>query len=183
MNTYGMETNQNFTDILRLLAHSVEHPDPCSSPLSDIADLGDQTVPQLVKALTHDDPIIRRSAVHALGQLRSPVEDRLDLQPAAPHLETIMETDIDVLAPLSAAEALWFITENKKVVPGFIEALSHTDVEIRRFAVSMIGLVEADLQDVLKPLIAALGDPNPFVRATAAVVLADSGSCQSEIRP
>ena len=101
MNTYGMETNQNFTDILRLLAHSVEHPDPCSSPLSDIADLGDQTVPQLVKALTHDDPIIRRGAVHALGQLRSPVEDRLDLQPAAPHLETIMETDIDVLAPLT----------------------------------------------------------------------------------
>ena len=82
-----------------------------------------------------------------------------------------------------AAEALSFITKNKKVVPGFIEALSHTDVEIRRFAVSMIGLVEADLQDVLKPLIAALGDPNPFVRATAAVVLADSGSCQSEIRP
>ena len=32
-------------------------------------------------------------------------------------------------------------------------------MEVRRFAVSMIGLVEADLQDVMQPLIAALADP------------------------
>ena len=104
------------------------------------------------------------------------MDDRLDLQPAVPHLEAMMATDPDTLVRLHAAEAIWIITRNKKVVPGFIEALSDEDVEVRRFAVSMIGLVEADLQDVMQPLIAALADPNPFVRGTAAMVLADYGS-------
>ena len=40
-----METNKNFTDLLRLLADSHEHPDPDGSPLSDITDLGDHAVP------------------------------------------------------------------------------------------------------------------------------------------
>ena len=44
----------------------------CSSPLSDIADFGDQAVPLLIEALTHDDPVIRRTAAETLGQLRSP---------------------------------------------------------------------------------------------------------------
>ncbi len=42
---------------------------------------------------------------------------------------------------------------------------------------------EADLQDVLQPLIRALADPNPFVRRTAAVVLADYGEDAAEIFP
>ena len=67
MDIYGMETNHKFTDLLLLLAHSLEHPDPDSSPLSDIADLGDQAVPLLIEALTHDDPIIRRTAADTLG--------------------------------------------------------------------------------------------------------------------
>ena len=124
---------------------------PVSSPLSNITDLGDQAVPLLIEALTHDDPLIRRTAAETLGQLKSPFEDRVDLQPAVPHLEAMIATDPDPLVRLHAAEALWIITKNKKVVPGFIEALSDEDVEVRRFAVSMIGLVEADLQDVIQP--------------------------------
>ena len=178
-----MDTHQDFTDLLRILANSLEHPDPDGSPLSEITDLGDQAVPLLVEALTHDDPVIRRAAAYALGQLRSRVEDRVDLRPAVPHLERMIETDTDTLAQLNAAEAIWHITGTKKVVPGFIEALSHTDVEIRCFAISMIGLVEADFQDVLQPLIRALADPNPFVRRTAAVVLADYGEDAAEIFP
>ena len=147
----------NFTDLLRLLADSHEHPDPDSSPLSNITDLGDQAVPLLIEALTHDDPIIRRTAAETLGQLRFPVDDGLDLQPAVPHLETMMASDPDTLVRLHGAEAIWIITKNRKVVPGFIEALSDPDVEVRRFAVSMIGLVEADLQDVIQPLIGCLG--------------------------
>jgi HEAT repeat protein len=95
----------------------------------------------------------------------------------------MMASDPDTLARLHAAEAIWFVTRNKKVVPGFIEALSDDDVEVRRFAVSMIGLVEADLQDVIQPLIAALADPNPFVRGTAAMVLADYGQKAAEVLP
>ena len=56
-------------------------------------------------------------------------------------------------------------------------------MEVRRFAVSMIGLVEADLQDVMQPLIAALADSNPFVRGTAAMVLADYGQKAAEALP
>ena len=48
---------------------------------------------------------------------------------------------------------------------------------------SLIGLVEADLQDVMQPLIAALADPNPFVRGTAAMVLADYGQKAAEALP
>ena len=72
VDTYGMETNKNFTDLLRLLADSHEHPDPEGSPLSNITDLGDQAVPLLIEALTHDDPLIRRTAAETLGQLRFP---------------------------------------------------------------------------------------------------------------
>ena len=92
-----------------------------------------------------------------------------------PHLEAMIASDPDTLVRLHGAEALWIITKNKKVVPGFIEALSDEDVEVRRFAISMIGLMEADLQDVMQPLIAALADSNPFVRGTAAMVLGGHG--------
>lgn len=178
-----METNHKFTDILRLLADSEEHPDPCSSPLSDIIGFGDQAVPLLIEALTHDDPAFRRTAAETLGQLRSPAENCLDLQPAVPHLERMLETDPDPLARLYAAESVWMITRNKKVVPGFVEALSDEDVEVRRIAVSLIGLVEADLHDVMQPLIGALADSNPFVRGTAAMVLADYGCLANEALP
>ena len=67
-----METNHKFIDLLRLLADSHEHPDPDNSPLSNIAEIGDQAVSVLVEALTHDDPIIRRVAADTLGQLQSP---------------------------------------------------------------------------------------------------------------
>jgi HEAT repeat protein len=79
----------------------------------------------------------------------------------------MLKTDTDPLVRLYAAEALYFITGTKTVVPAIIEALSHEDVEVRCQAVSLIGLVEADLGDVLQPLMLALGDPNPCVRATA----------------
>jgi len=176
-------TTEHITDLLRLLAHSLENPFLDRCPLTEIADLGDQAVPLLIDALAHDDPVIRRTAAHALGQLRSPVDDSLDLKAAIPHLERTLETDPDPLARLNAAEALWFITGSKKVVPAFIEALRHEDVEVRRFAVGMLGLVEADAEDVLQPLTAALSDTDPFVRATAAEVLADYGLAASTALP
>lgn len=178
-----MDTDLRFIALLCFLAASSEHPDPDCSPLSDIADLGDQAVPLLIEALTHDDPIIRRTAADALGQLRSLVDRSLDLQPAVPHLERMTETDPDPVARLNAAEAIWNVTGTKTVVPDFVEALSHEDVEVRCGAVSLIGLVEADLQDVLQPLVAALADPNPFVRGTAAEVLADHGAAAAEALP
>ena len=121
---YGMETNHKFIDLLRLLADSHEHPDPDSSPLSDITDLGDQAVPLLIEALTHDDPLIRRTAAETLGQLRFPVDTVWICSQPIPHLETMIASDPNTLVRLHGAEALWIITRNKKVVPGFIEALS-----------------------------------------------------------
>ena len=47
----------------------------------------------------------------------------------------------------------------------------------------MIGLIEADLQEVIQPLIAALADSNPFVPGTAALVLADYGQKAAEVLP
>ena len=96
----------------------------------------------LIGALTHDDPIIRRAAAAALGQLKSPVGNHVDLLPAVPHLERMTETDTDPLARLHAALAIWNLTGDRTVVPGFIEALSDEDVEVRRFAVSLVGLVD-----------------------------------------
>jgi len=169
--------------LLRLLPHSSEQPAPQCSPLSDIADLGDQAVPLLIEALRHDDRIIRRAAAETIGLLRSPLDDGLDLRPAIPQLERTLETDTDPMVWLHAAEAIWHITGTKTVVPAIIEALSQGDVEVRCQAVSMIGLVEADLQDVLQPLVTALADPNPYVRATAATVLSDYGQDATEALP
>jgi len=168
---------------LRLLAYSLPNPVLDRCLLSEIADLGDQAVPLLIEALTHDDPVIRRTAAHALGQLRSPVDDSLDLKAAVPHLERMLETDTDPLARLNAAEPVWFIPGSQTVVPTLIEALSHEDVEVRRFAVTMLGLVEADPNDTLQPLTVALSDFDPFVRATAAEVLALYGSAATEALP
>ncbi len=179
-----METDrEHIIDLLRLLAHSLENPVLDRCPLSEIADLGDQAIPLLIDALTHDDPVIRRTAAHALGQLRSPVDNSLDLEAAVPHLERMLETDPDPLARLNAAEALWFITGSRKVVSAFLKGLSHEDVKVRRFAVTMLGLVEADLNDTMRPLTAALSDTDPFVRATAAEVLAIYGSAAAEALP
>jgi HEAT repeat protein len=178
-----MDCNQHFIDLLRLLEDPSEWPVPHSSPLSMIVDLGERAVPLLIEALRHDDPVVRRTAVDALGQLRSSFGHGLDLQAAVPHLEAMLGSDTDTLARLNAAEAIWQITGDKKVVPDFIEALRHEDVEVRCFAISMIGLVEADPGETLRPLIEALADPNPFVRGTAATVLADHGSAAAEALP
>lgn len=178
-----METNHDIIALLRLLADSLERPDPCSSPLTDIAALGGQAVPLLVEALNHGDPIIRRTAAEAIELLRSPVDNGLDLQPALPHLGRMLDTDTDSLVRLHAAEALHFVTGTKTVVPAIIEALSHGDVEVRCCAVSLLGLVQADLSGVLQPLVGALADPNPYVRATAATALSDYGQDAAEALP
>jgi len=176
--------DDNLLKLLRDLAFDLEDPDPERCPLSEIRDLlGDKAVPNLVEAIIHDDPVIRRTAALALGQLRSPFDDRLVLEAAVPHLEEMLETDPDPLVRLNAAEAIWFITGSKTMVPTLIEVLNHEDVEVRRFAVTMLGLVEAEVQDVLQPLTAVLSDSDPFVRATAAEVLALCGSAAAEALP
>lgn len=178
-----MDTDQPFVELLRLLADSLEHPDPYSSPLSEISALGDEAVPLLIEALNHDDPVIRRTAAEAIGLLRLPLDNGPNLQPAIPHLERTLETDTDPLVRLHAAEAIWSIIGTKTIVPDLVEALSHGDVEVRCCALSLLGLVEADLQDVLQPLVTALADPNLYVRATASTVLADYGSAAAEALP
>ena len=56
-----MKPNHHLIALLRLLTQSLENPVPDCSPLSEIAELGNNAAPLLIEALVHDDPTIRRS--------------------------------------------------------------------------------------------------------------------------
>jgi hypothetical protein len=54
--------DERLLDLLRDLAADLEAPDPERSLLSEIRDLGDQTVPLFIDAILYTDPRIRRMA-------------------------------------------------------------------------------------------------------------------------
>ena len=95
--------------LLRDLAADLEDLDPERSVLSEIRDLGGQTVPLLIQALRHGEPQIRRMAAFALGQLGWSRDSSLGLEGAVPHLEQVLKADADSDVRQQAAEALWFV--------------------------------------------------------------------------
>ena len=166
--------DEELIELLYDLARSLRGPmenDRC--PLAEIADLGDDGVPCLIQALGHSDPVIRKMAAFALGEMRSPLDAPPDpnLTLAVPHLEHVLASDPDPKVRMQAAEALWFLCESRAAIHTFIRGLSDGDVEIRRWAAVMLGLHGAQVEEAISPLIQALSDSDLLVRRIAAEVL------------
>ena len=170
-------------ELLRDLALDLEQPDPYRSPLSEISDFGDQATPMLIKSLQHDSPLIRRTSAVALGLLRSPIHDSLDLTPAVPRLEQVLVADPDPTVRMEAAEALWHICEHAAALQAFFRGLSHEDVEFRRWGATMLHLVGENEADAIPPLIEALDDPDLQVLRHAAEALAMHGAATATALP
>ena len=175
--------DEKVIELLRDLASVLEGPDLERSPLTEISDLGQQAIPSLIAALGHVDPVIRKVAAFALGEMRSPFGETLDPTPAVPHLEHVLAADTDPNVRRQAAESLWYLCESKKAVHAFIRGLSDEDVDIRRWAAVMLGLPEAQIKEAISPLIHALDDDDLLVRRISAEVLGMFGPDAAEALP
>ena len=170
-------------ELLLDLARSHEGLLPNRCPLVEISDLGDEAVSGLIHALGHYDPLVRRMAAYALAPHSLEHGHRSGTEQAIPHLERMIEGDPAPLTRIYAAEALWHLTESEKAITAFVDGLKNPDVETRRYAVMMLGLLALEGQNTIPPLTAALDDPNLEVRTTAASGLAEFGSAAREALP
>ncbi len=175
--------DEKVIELLRDLASVLEGPDLERSPLTEISDLGQQAIPSLIAALGHVDPVIRKVAAFALGEMKSPFGSSLDPTSAVPHLEYVLSVDADPNVRTQAAEALWYLTESKAAVHAFISGLSDEDVDIRRWAAVMLGLPGAQIKEAITPLICALEDSDLLVRRISAEVLGIFGPDAAEALP
>ena len=170
-------------ELLLDLARSHEGLLPDRCPLVEISDLGDEAVSGLIHALGHYDPLVRRMAAYALAPHSLEHGHRSGTEQAIPHLERMIEGDPAPLTRIYAAEALWHLTESEKAITAFVDGLKNPDVETRRYAVMILGLLALEGQNTIPPLTAALDDPDLEVRTTAASGLAEFGSAAREALP
>lgn len=175
--------DQHLIELLRQFAESLEHPDLERNPLGEIEGLGKEAVPRLLEALDHDDAMIRRMAVCALGCLYSPGCQTFDLTPATSRLEVMLHEDPDSLARLYAAEAMWTINGDPAAVRVFVGGLHESEAEARRYAATMLGMIGPEATESLQPLIDALDDSDVLVRRCAAEDLAAFGASALEALP
>lgn len=170
-------------ELLRQFAVCLEKPDLERNPLEEIELLGEEAVPKLVGVLAHEDSLVRRMAVCALGCLYSPGGAPFDLVPAIPRLERILTTDPDSLTRLYAAEALWTIREDEAAIQVLVGGLRDVRPEARRRAASMLGMVGTEALCAVGPLTEALADADILVRRYAAEDLAAFGPAATEALP
>jgi len=155
----------------------------------------ERTIPELVKALNHEDSDVRKSAAEALGKIGSDATipglvkalndensfiakiaaealGRIGSDSAIPELvKALNHEDSDVRK--SAAEALGKI-DSDSAIPGLVKALNHKDSLVRRVAANALGKIGSD--SAIPELVKALNDENSFVRWVAANALGKIGS-------
>jgi HEAT repeat protein len=85
----------------------------------------ERTIPELVKALNHEDSDVRKSAVEALGKIGSDA--------TIPGLVKALNHK-DSFIPRIAVEALGKIGSDA-TIPGLVKALSHEDSSVRESVV------------------------------------------------
>jgi len=113
--------------------------------------------------LVRGDLLLRRRIVNALIRLHDPI--------SAEALVRIVE-EVDDPLRVSALTALARIGD-RRLVPLFIETLEGDKHQARIRAIW--GLSESRANEAIVPLIAALDDPSPSIKAAAAAALANIG--------
>jgi HEAT repeat protein len=179
----GGTVDENIIELLRDLAQSHEGLLPDRCPLVEISDFGDDAFHGPINAFWHDEPVVRRMAAYAIG-LHNAADDATSAdKQAVPHLEWMLHADPDPLSRMYPAKAVWQINGSGKAIMAFVDGLKSLDVEARRHAVTLLGLVALDGQDTIEPLTATLDDTDLEVRTTAAGGLAEFGPAAREALP
>lgn len=155
-------------------------------PVDVLATLGKPAVPQLIRELKSHDPLVRRQAAEALGEIQDPRavdplgdvlkdKDALIRRHAVKALGKIKDAQavpllIGVLnddeeqshVRMTAAEALGDIRDKRAVGP-LVSALTNSHWTVRRSAAIALGTIRDPR--AVEPLIAALQDGDASVRS------------------
>ncbi|MFB6081562.1 MAG: HEAT repeat domain-containing protein [Halanaeroarchaeum sp.] len=145
----------------------------------------DKDIPKLVELLgSSDNPTIRRRAAEILGNIDETGEDGIEALVAAVQHddhEEVRAAAIDALTSLEAVDAL--LTALGRDVPQeaatwakaetFVSDLSADAPELRMASANVLGQIGSD--NAVRPLVAALEDPDPRVRARVARALGQIG--------
>ncbi|MGD9494911.1 MAG: HEAT repeat domain-containing protein [Armatimonadota bacterium] len=123
-----------------------------------LGDMGDRrAVPALMRLLEHDNPQVRSVAMRGLVRIGDP-------RALAVCLEMIRSDDEQ--AAMMAARALGAMPEHSR--SAVVELARESDARLRVRAMTALGMMEDD-PAAMQMLLAACGDPDPSVRAAAAM--------------
>jgi HEAT repeat protein len=130
-----------------------------------LAAIGDPAVPHLVKALGHEDRVVRRTACELLGRCLAPGPD----VPAALRGRL---ADEDGRTRVKAAEVFWVLARDGDAVgPPLAKALAGEDSFARGEALRVLAFVRPLPGDVVPPLERLLEEGPPAERSQAAELL------------
>jgi len=131
--------------------------------------MGPAVVYDLIGALKHESPTVRRHAAMLL--YGSAVRNDVVVEDAVPALcEALKDSDPDVRR--WAATALeWIGSDAGQAVPDLIDALNDSEGPVREWAAKALGSIGLDAKPALAALTEALLDEEPGVREAASGAL------------
>ncbi len=133
---------------------------------------GEDTVPELLKALASEDFEAREKAIIRLGKLGP------EAKPAIPALVRVLSD-----------QSLWLRDKARQslreigAVPELVKALSHREADVRWRATKALAAIGEDAKDAAPALCKALKDENSQVRLYAVIALSETGGDPATVVP
>ena len=158
----GDNTGGDINSLIKNLGS--ENKDTVSQAESKIIDMGDEAVPELIKALENENEKIRAKSAQILGDLSS--------TECVKPLIKVLETDKSTEVKVNAITALANIPTKESTEP-LMKALEDKSPEVRGDAAAALGLLKVD--KATDSLIKLLEDKDSSVRAKAALALGKIG--------
>ena len=146
------------------LTDLLKHPETAPSAARALMSIGPDAVLPLVRALTNENRIVRRTAAFGLGQIRS-AETAVTLA----LVKSLKDADARVRH--AAAESLRRTNEPDLVIPALLETLNDADSDVRREAMLSLAIFGSQAKEAVPALSQALYDTNSSVRLDAALAL------------
>jgi HEAT repeat protein len=156
------------------VAAAMPEPELTADAAVALSFMGPKALPPLQKALTSDNPVVRREALRSIGKLRfrAPLESS-DVLPLL--LDAMPDPDEGVRAV--AATYLGIMHEDAtSSVPLLAQGLADPDPAVRRASASALGSFGADAASALPALKKAAADQDPdLAREAGRAIVAVSG--------
>lgn len=127
-----------------------------------IKQIGRQSVPELLNAVNHHDPSVRRRAIETLEKLGA------DAQDAVPVITRVFSTDDSVMVRTQIIRSLPKMGAQKEfIIQLLTEALADKDPEVREWAARAVGDFKEGALSVASSLSRASDDKDEEVRKSA----------------
>jgi HEAT repeat protein len=123
----------------------------------------DAVLPSLVDLLKHEEWYIRKEAAKRIGGMGPKAKAAADPLRAALRGQIVPRLrDVDAIAIIQAAEALWKVDgRGEAVVPTLMEALKHEHWRVRADAAELLGRIGPAAKEAIPVLTDALNDRDP----------------------